>query len=169
MRILVAGFLHEETLTEALAGLSLSAPMWIVDLRREREKKSVGYRDDGLPIYHSFDVLHGLCTWEDALYDTQFDKLMAVYPPPIGAGDPPFDKLKDLFETPALLLFADADTIALLPEMEYDHKLWIGQNAPAHFTSTELSKLGAFFRGGTKPGFFAALFERWKGKSHDRN
>ena len=169
MKILLTGLTRDDELAQALAEFDKTEEMRLVDLRRTREKKNVGYRDDGLPIYHSFDVLHELCTWEEALYETKIDGLMAVYPPPLDAELPPFDGVGQLADLPGLLLLADAYTVGRLPEMEYDQMLWIGQNAPAHFTSTELSKLGAFFRGGTKPGFFAALFERWKGKSHDRN
>lgn len=59
----------------------LNKPVILLDFRL-REEKAVSWQGDDLPVYHSYDALAGLCDWEDVLYDTKEDGVMAAYPPP---------------------------------------------------------------------------------------
>lgn len=159
MKILIAGLADE---TAILAFLQNNPQMCLVDFRRDRQTKRVAYLGEELPVYHSWDILNGLATWEEALYETNIPGLKAVYPPPGNAG---FLDMSVMPELPwdSILMLIDTDRAQWDCKILWDRKIWIGEEAPAEYEHTTVEKLGAVLSEKGERSLIGRLFQRWKG------
>lgn len=163
MRMAIAGMKDGTACVQAMQKAPPSDPMVIVDLRRYRDQKRVEYMGEELPVYHSFDVLQGLSSWEESLYETNIENVMAVYPPSRDSERPDLARLPE-FPWESVLLFVDPDMTPMIEETSFDKKYCVSDETISGYHPVPLDQIASLVLGRGEPGFFGRLFQRLKGK-----